>query len=155
MFISNADISTNLGNRVLCKRKCVNSCYSVLFYPFRLCFILFQSFVWYKLKPITVGWILWSFILLINIVFWTISNAINISIKFGLNMLKNQYENESTQSRKLLLIYLPYNFMLLAKKCIQLIGKTNANSLNRCSKCEPFFECHITYNTLWNTRKWR
>lgn len=83
--------------------------------------------------------------ILVTLFFLTISNAINISIKFGLNMLKNQYENESSHSRKLLLIYLPYNFMLLAKKCIQLIGKTNANSLNRCSKCEPFFECHITY----------
>lgn len=115
--------------------------FPIMFYTFSVIFL-----IWYKLKSITVGWILWSFILLISkIVFWTIFDLINISIKFWLNMLKKKYENESSSSRKLLLVYLPYNFMLLAKKCIQLIGKTNANSLNRCSKCEPFFECHITY----------
>lgn len=115
--------------------------FPIMFYTFPIIFL-----IWYKLKSITVGWILWSFILLIsNIVFWTIFDLINISIKFWLNMLKKKYENESSSSRKLLLVYLPYNFMLLAKKCIQSIGKTNANSLNRCSKCEPFFECHITY----------
>lgn len=114
--------------------------FPIMFYTFPIIFL-----IWYKLKSITVGWILWSFILLSNIVFWTIFDLINISIKFWLNMLKKKYENESSSSRKLLLVYLPYNFMLLAKKCIQLIGKTNANSLNRCSKCEPFFECHITY----------
>lgn len=121
--------------------------FPIMFYTFPIIFL-----IWYKLKSITVGWILWSFILLSNIVFWTIFDLINISIKFWLNMLKKKYENESSSSRKLLLVYLPYNFMLLAKKCIQLIGKTNANSLNRCSKCEPFFGSHIIYVMEY---KWR